>query len=252
MHHLRKRRFPAGAVLLIALFVSCKSIFVPVKAEFEGYPITPASPRDTAMQVLMAPYRDSVDRSMNQVIGEVEKSLEKKQPEGTLGNFMADAMYYSGKQKYGIDVDAAFVNYGGIRIPQLAAGPVTRGKIFELMPFDNIVVVQRMKGNVLQEFLNLIAEKGGWPVAGIKMEIKDKKAINIHVGGQPLDLNKTYTIVNSDYVANGGDNAAMLKTVPQETNGYLMRDAIFDYINMLQVQGKKINAHLENRIVYAQ
>jgi 2',3'-cyclic-nucleotide 2'-phosphodiesterase (5'-nucleotidase family) len=85
-------------------------------------------------------------------------------------------------------------------------------------------------------------------MSGITMQIKDRKAINVQVGGKPLDLTKTYTIINSDYVASGGDNAAMLKNLPQESNGYLMRDAIFDYIKMLQAEGKKINANIENRV----
>jgi 2',3'-cyclic-nucleotide 2'-phosphodiesterase (5'-nucleotidase family) len=246
-------RHTSGVLLiLLTFFVSCKTAFLPVKAEYDNYRITPAIQRDSALQVLMAPYRDSVDRSMNQVIGTADKTLEKRQPEGTLGNFMADAMYISGKQRYGIPIDAAFVNYGGIRIPQLAAGAVTRGKVFEMMPFDNLVVIQKMRGSVLQQFLDLTAEKGGWPVSGITMEIKNKKAVNIRIGGQPLDPNKTYTIINSDYVASGGDNASMLKEVPQQTNGYLMRDAIFDYISMLKSQGKNISANEEKRVIDAQ
>ncbi len=84
---------------------------------------------------------------------------------------MADAIYYGATQHFKMAVDAAFVNYGGIRISQLPKGEVTSGKIFELMPFDNIVVLQKLKGSVLQEFLDLIAERGGWPASGIIMQI---------------------------------------------------------------------------------
>lgn len=200
----------------------------------------------------MKPYKDSVDKSMNDIVGYVDETLDKKRPESTLGNFMADAMLYAGKQQFKMPIDAAVVNFGGIRIPQLAKGAVTRGKIFELMPFDNIVVVQSVKGDVLQQFLDLIAAQGGWPIAGVTMQIKDGKAINVSVGGTPLDVNKTYNLVNSDYVANGGDNAAMLKPVPQKNIGYLMRDAIFDYIKALKAAGKNITAKEENRITNAQ
>jgi 2',3'-cyclic-nucleotide 2'-phosphodiesterase (5'-nucleotidase family) len=248
MYYLKQKHSLSVFAFFIFIATSCSTSFVPVKAEHDGYRISDSLSRDTFMYSLMAPYRDSVDRSMNQVIGVAEKSLEKKQPEGTLGNFMADAMFYAGSKKYGIPVDGAFVNYGGVRITQLAAGPVTRSKVFEMMPFDNLVIIQRLKGSELQAFLNLIADRGGWPMSGITMQIKDRKAINVQVGGKPLDLTKTYTIINSDYVASGGDNAAMLKNLPQESNGYLMRDAIFDYIKMLQAEGKKINANIENRV----
>ena len=201
---------------------------------------------------LMQPYKDSVERGMSQVIGEAAVTLEKAQPAGTLNNFMADAMYVMAREKYGVSVDAAFVNYGGIRITQLTAGPVTRGKVFEIMPFDNLLILQQVKGSVLQQFLDLTAAWGGWPVAGLTMQIQNKKAVNVKIGGQSLDPNKTYTMANSDYVAMGGDNAAMLKDIAMQTNGYLMRDAIFDYIKLLQSQGKNISANDDNRVSNAQ
>lgn len=189
---------------------------------------------------------------MNDVIGVAAVSMDKKQPECTLGNFMVDAFLQMATEKYATKVDAAFVNFGGIRLTQLPAGNITNGKIFELMPFDNLLILQRIKGDVFQQVLDLMAAKGGWPVAGITMQIKDKKAINVLVGGKPLDLNATYTIANSDFIANGGDNADMLRKVPQITNGYLMRDAIIDYIGKFKSQGKNISATIENRVTNAE
>jgi 2',3'-cyclic-nucleotide 2'-phosphodiesterase (5'-nucleotidase family) len=232
--------------------VSCKSVYNPSGAEYASYPIASKLAVDTVLQQVMQPYRDSVNKSMDIVIGRVDKTLEKAQPEGALGNFMADAMLYGAKHRMGITADAAFMNHGGIRINQMAAGEVTRGKIFELMPFDNIVVVQQMKGAVVQQFLDLIADDKGWPVAGLQFAIKGGKAVNVRIGGAPLDPNKTYTIVNSDYIANGGSNASMLKNIPQQNMGYLMRDAIFDYITYLKSQGKNIFANIENRVTNAQ
>ncbi len=239
-------------VVLMVLLGSCKTMYQPTGVAYADYRITAQLPKDTAMVVLMQPYSDSVNRSMSEVVGYAEATLEKRQPDGSLGQFMADAMLYAGKQQFKIPIDAAFVNYGGIRIPQLPKGPVTRGKIFELMPFDNLVVVQKLSGDVLQEFLDFTASKGGWPVAGISMEIKNQKAVHVRINGQPLDKNKTYHIVNSDYVASGGDDAAMLKSIPQQNRGYLMRDALFDYIKALKAEGKNISVQETTRITYAQ
>lgn len=189
---------------------------------------------------------------MNDVVGVAEISLDKKMPECTLGNFLVDAFFAMAEEKYNTKVDAAFLNFGGMRLTQLPAGNVTNGKIFELMPFDNLLILQKLKGDVLQKFLDLIASRGGWPVAGISMQIKNKKAVNVMIGGKPLDPDATYTTVNSDFVANGGDNADMLRSIPQITNGYLMRDAIFDYIKKLKSQGKNISAKIENRVTNAE
>jgi len=45
------------------------------------------------MGSVMKPYSDSVNKSMNDILGIADITLEKKSPEGTLGNFMVDAFY---------------------------------------------------------------------------------------------------------------------------------------------------------------
>ncbi|MCW3074532.1 MAG: hypothetical protein JWP69_1601 [Flaviaesturariibacter sp.] len=239
------------ALFATVFFASCQTVQVPVKADYAGYRITDSLPKDASLVAMMAPYRDSVDKSMNIVIGMLDKPLEKRQPQGALGDFMADALYYNAKKKFGVEPDLAVVNYGGIRLTQVPAGLITRGKVFELMPFDNLVVLQQIKGDVLKQFLDHTAAAGGWPLAGVSMKIENKKATDILIKGKPLDLDKTYNLINSDYVANGGDNAAMLKAIPQQNIGYLMRDAIFDYIIALKAQGKNISV-TEQKRVYAQ
>ena len=244
--------FPTALLLIFIAGNSCNTTYQGQSLQYKSYRIANTQQQDSALLTFLKPYSDSVNNSMNGVVGIAEISLDKKQPESTLGNFMVDAFYTMAKEKYNTEVDGAFVNFGGIRLTQLPAGNVTRGKVFELMPFDNLLILQKLKGDALQQLLDLTAGKGGWPTAGISMQIKDKKAINVLIGGKPLDPNKTYTIVNSDFIANGGDNADMLRPVPQITNGYLMRDAIFDYINKLKGQGKNISANIENRVTNAQ
>lgn len=241
-----------SAVLFAVLAIAgCASSYQPNKVQYDSVRITDKAPKDAQVQVLLKPYADSVNSSMNKVIAELAISMEKKLPEGTLNNLVADALLAEANAAYG-KVDAAFVNYGGVRVSQIPAGPITIGKVFELMPFDNLVIIQELKGTVFQEFLNKVAERGGWPSAGVQFVIKDKKAQEIMVGGKPLDLNATYRVANSDYVANGGDDCDMLKTVPQINKGILMREAFLHYFEAQTAQGKKLNAQLENRIRYAQ
>jgi len=64
---------------------------------------------------------------------------------------MADAIKTMAEMKFQKKIDAAFVNFGGIR-SYLPKGDVTVGKIFELMPFDNLVVLQEIKGDKLKSF----------------------------------------------------------------------------------------------------
>ncbi|MES2849503.1 MAG: 5'-nucleotidase, partial [Bacteroidota bacterium] len=150
------------------------------------------------------------------------------------------------------NVDASFINNGGIRLPSIAAGNITRGKIFELSPFDNMIVLLKVDGKTLHQFLDTVASKGGWPSAGCTYQLKYKRAVNINVDGKPIQDNSEYTIALTDYVANGGDNCDMLKTIPQQTNGYLFRDAVIEYFADMQKQGKKLTAKIENRVTNAE
>ncbi|MBI3139339.1 MAG: 5'-nucleotidase C-terminal domain-containing protein [Sphingobacteriales bacterium] len=249
-----KQRLTATAALFVFLMagLSCRIAYQGRSLQYKDYRISKAMPSDTAVLQFLQPFSDSVNSSMNTVLGVVPASLEKSQPESTLGNFMADAFLTMAREKYPVSVDLAFVNFGGIRLTQLPAGNITRGKVFELMPFDNLLILQKLKGAVLQQLLDLTAARGGWPMAGLTMQIKNNKAVNVQIGGQPLDPEKIYTIANSDFIANGGDNADMLRPIPQITNGYLMRDALIDYIGRLVRQGKAIGATIENRVTYAQ
>lgn len=249
--HKNPFAIPLFVLLLIGGF-SCTTAFRHTAVSYKSYRLTDSLAKDSSALRLLQPYRDEVNRTMNEVVGTAGISLEKSQPESTLGNFMVDAFFVMASEKYDTHVDVAFLNFGGMRLTQLPAGPVTSGKIFELMPFDNLLILQKLKGTVLQEFLDLIAAKGGWPVAGMQMEIRDKKAVNVLIGGKPLDPDAVYTTVNSDFLANGGDNADMLRAVPQISNGYLMRDAIFDYIKKRKAGGMDIRAVIENRVRYAQ
>ncbi|MEO5948538.1 MAG: 5'-nucleotidase [Chitinophagaceae bacterium] len=247
--------------LLPVLFVlalagsSCNSTYKSQQLAYESYTINDSLQKDSVLINFLAPYKANVNMLMSEVVGHVEINMEKKTPESELGNFMTDAYLHMAKEKYKTNVDAAIMNYGGIRLHQLPAGNITRGRVFELMPFDNLLILQKLKGTVLQALLDHTASLGGWPVAGISMQIKNlpagqvgKKAVNVLIGGKPIDLEKIYTVANSDYVANGGDNAFVLKNIPQLSNGYLMRDAIFDYIKYLNGIGKGINTKIENRV----
>lgn len=238
--------------IVVFFLASCQTVFQPKAVQFKDYRITQSAPVDQKLLALLKPYGDSVNKSMNDVIAVAAIDLEKKQPEGTLGNLLADAMLSIAKQKYKTDVDASFINYGGIRLPSIAAGNISRGKIFELAPFDNIIVLLKVNGKILTEFLNHLSLRNGWPEAGASWKIKDKKAAAIMINGKPIDDATIYTIATLDYVANGGDDCVMLRNIPQINNGTLFRDAVIEYFSAFAKEGKKITSKIENRITHAQ
>jgi len=237
--------------LLVILLLACHTAYRPVSAVYQDYRIQDSLPQDMALEKMLQPYSDSLNDKMSRIIGNLETTLTHKRPEGSLGDFAADAMLAGARKQFG-KVDAAVVNSGGVRLNELTAGPITIGKVYELMPFDNLVVVQQVSGAVLLEFLNHTIKRGGWPMAGIRLTIKEGKATDVVIGGEPLDENRSYLLANTDYVANGGDNSVMLKPIPQQQNGYLFRDAIADYIENFTVAGKKIPMPETGRITNAE
>ncbi len=238
------------SILLLA--ASCKTTYQPQAVVYNDYRITQKNKADSTVINLLKPYADSVNKSMNDIVAVADIELEKKQPEGTLGNIMADAMLDKAKKVYGVQVDAAFINSGGLRLPSIPAGSITRGKVYELAPFDNAIVLQKLSGAVLQDFLTHISAKGGWPTAGAQWQIKNKQAVNVLIQGQPINTNATYNIAMIDYVANGGDDCIMLKTLPQISKGIILRDAIIEYFAAQTNQGKKITAKIEKRVSNAE
>ena len=120
------------------------------------------------------------------------------------------------------------------------------------MPFDNALILVKVKGDTLQSFLDLIAARGGWPISGMTMQIQNKKAVNVVIGGKPLNPASTYTITLSDFIANGGDNAYILKDLPRVNKNYLVRDALIEYVSGFEKQGKPVFINNEIRVTNAQ
>ena len=239
---------PIAAIILFSL--SCSAPQQSVSLNYTGYRIEKITAVDTGMANFLKPYAVSMDATMNRVIGFAAEGMSAKQPESELGNLMADCIRRMAEKKFGKKVDAGFINKGGIR-SYLPKGNITVGKIYELMPFDNLVVLQEVKGSVLRSFLDKIAADGGWPVSeGVVLQLKDKRIASATINGQPLDENGLYTIANSDYVANGGDNCEMLRNIPQQNKGYILRDAIIEYVTSFTQQGKPVGAKIENRVSY--
>ncbi len=245
---MRKSSFFYIFFVSLVFAVSCKTAYQPQSVQYKDYRISEKQTANAELSAMLKPYSDSVNKNMNDVIAVAGMALEKKQPEGTLNNLLSDAMLVMAKQNYQANIDASFLNFGGIRLPSIPAGEITRGKVYEMAPFDNIIVVLKIKGDVLQQFLDLIAARGGWPCSGISYQIKNKKAINVIIAGKPMDVNAIYSIAMLDYIANGGDDADMLRPIPQQNNGYLFRDAVLQYFAAFQQQGKQITSSLEKRV----
>lgn len=243
-------KYCAFLVFLVGFSTACKvNHLVDTESKFYRMNDRSIMTVDSSISDLIQPYKAQLDQEMNREIGTVGQTLTKEQPESTLGNWFADLLQTQTEQKLGKKVDFAVVNYGGVRIGSIPAGPITKGKVFELMPFDNMVVVVDIDGSTLMDFFNLMAENGGWPISKtVKYEILNKKAKNVRINQEGIDPNKTYRVSMSDYVANGGSNCKFLIGKPQEELGIILRDVIIQHIEEQTQKGVMIGSQLDGRV----
>lgn len=204
---------------------------------------------DTSVANFLQPYRQGLDRTMNEVLARTTGRIEKGQPDGPLNDLLTDALLQQTAQRYGKPVDCSHLNFGGIR-NNLPEGNITIGSIFEVMPFDNQLVVLTLTGDMLQQLLNHFSAGNKLVVGGLRVKIHDGKVQSVtFTNGRTLQPNETYTVAMSDYIADGGDNANFLKNaVRRENINYLIRDALIDYFRQQGKTGQPISPVSDGRI----
>ncbi|PWS27087.1 hypothetical protein DHW03_13855 [Pedobacter yonginense] len=242
-------RWQAIWLLPLALLISCKPHFELVKAKRKQYNVSDQVQADSAIIKTYLPYKQKMEAEMNAVIGKADSMLSKgKGPESLLSNFFADACLIEAKK---IDANIDFTmpsTTGGLR-NSLPKGNITLANVFELMPFENELLVLKLKGTDVQDLLQFIAQSGGQPVAGITLKINNKTATDVKINGQAFDASKTYSVLTSDYIAGGGDDTFGLQhPIEKKTLGLKVRDALINYIKTQTAEGKSITTTLDGRI----
>ena len=202
---------------------------------------------DPAAEQLIAPYRTQLEAQTQEVIGNATNDFTNAKPEGTLGNLFTDAMLWAAQQAQA-PADIAYTNSGGLRVP-LQAGPIQVGEVFEIMPFENRMVVLTLTGAQVDSLAQDLASINGEPVAGIRFVIQNDRATQIEIGGAPLDRTKTYRVVTSDYLADGGSKSPVVRhPVSRQNLTVLLRDASLEYIRAETKAGRSIVPKREGRI----
>ena len=159
---------------------------------------------DSSILKIINPYQKEIEDQMSQVLSYTKHSLYKGKPQSTIGNFVTDlCLNYT-------NAHLCVMNNGGLRT-NIEKGNITRGKIYELMPFENELVVLELDKNEYIELLNYIGYRGGEPFSGINLIIDNNG--KIIQNSWPIDFKngEKIKILTSDYLANGGDNMIFLR-----------------------------------------
>ncbi|WP_257447225.1 bifunctional metallophosphatase/5'-nucleotidase [Archangium lipolyticum] len=141
------------------------------------------------LAAMIADYKSRLDTALGEEIGFAKKGFDKGSKQL--------ASWVTGAIQAQLKTDGVVLNRKGLR-EGLPAGKVTKGSVYSVLPFENSMMVVKVKGDELvKQLSNPEAVFSGFTVAG-KGKFKDAK-------GKPVDPKKEYTIATIEYLYFGGD-----------------------------------------------
>jgi len=200
---------------------------------------------DPAVLKVLEPWQRKIDQKMNTVLGVAIAPLPKTHPtqDSPLYDLVADVY----REKTGTQI--ALANTGGIRT-DLPAGPITYGKLFEILPFENTLVTLNLTGTQLKRTLAvmLTAVSGVRAVYDVSKP-KNERLVSVTLAdGSPLIDRATYSVTVNDFMLAGGDDYTELARGTEITDtGILLRDALSEYISSKMTLEPRVDGRLEIR-----
>lgn len=191
--------------------------------DWEVIPVDESVEEDPDFAPVLKKYEEKL-KELAAKVGRTEVALDARSAanrttETNLADFVADAF------KKATGADAALVNGGSIRADTvITPGDLTLRDVLSILPFNNELVVIEVTGEVLKQALEHGlsrtapgAEPGRFPqVSGIRYSFDatrppGSRVVEVTVSGRPLDPAKRYKLATTRYIADGGDQYAMLK-----------------------------------------
>ena len=202
----------------------------------------------------IAPFKTHLNEQLDAVLCTTPIDLTRidSDLESSLGNLMADICFEQGNPVYntqtGNSIDFVLFNYGGIRAP-IAKGNITTRNAFEVMPFENELVIAELSGDKIKDLLHYLAiNKKAHPISKLRLKLKNDTYTDVTVNCVKFDASKNYFVLTSDYLQEGGDKMNFFKEpVSLHKTGYKIRTALIDYFKKTD----SIIPNLDNRFTYA-
>ncbi|WP_347567255.1 5'-nucleotidase C-terminal domain-containing protein [Olleya sp. YS] len=192
---------------------------------------------DDAIDAYIKPYRESINKDMEAILSYAPDTYSKTDGEfnTAIGNLMADAVFEQSnpiyKKRTGNDIDMVLLNHGGIRAI-ISKGNITTRTAFEVMPFENSIVVVELKGQQIDSLTNYLSKaKRAHPIQGLKLTLdKDFSVKEALINGQKIEKDKVYHVATNDYLYNGGDRMRFFQVNDSvHVLDYKIRNALLDY-----------------------
>ncbi|MBD3862254.1 5'-nucleotidase C-terminal domain-containing protein [Olleya marilimosa] len=241
-------------LLLITILNSCKQeTYSLSKIEGKQISITDTIATDKSINDFVKPFRESINKDMDAVLSYAPETYSKSDGDlnTAIGNLMADAVMQESNpifnKRTGKNIDAVILNHGGIR-SIISKGNITTRTAFEIMPFENSIVVVALKGQQIDSMTHYLSQaKRAHPISGIQLTLdKDYNITQALVNKKPIDKDKIYYVATNDYLYNGGDRMRFFKENDSlYTLDYKIRNAMIDYFKKTDT----INPVIDNRFI---
>ena len=152
-----------------------------------------------------------------------------------LGNIVADALREKGSAYFGVPMDFAISNYGGIRNP-LPEGAILMDDVEAMFPFKNYMCYAKVRGSNLQRLLEQLAKTQAFQaVSGCKVKVKAHELVEAEVGGEPIDPNRLYNVTTIDFLLSGGDGIAIGALAEDVVlTDVLVKDVMLEYFQKME------------------
>ena len=249
---------PISFAPLIALliFQSCQTKLT--YQEGTAIAVNGAFGADSTVVAWLQPLSDSLNAEMNDIIGYTAQEFrpvrskgrinQEQQHRATLARLVTDytlkwSQNLARSQNLPLP-ELAILNHNGLR-NAIDSGFITVGNIYEVMPFDNEVVLLVLSGTQMIELFNYIAQLGGTPFSGGELYIDSQSFVSARINGNGFDSRRSYCIATVDFMQTGGDGFTMLKEPKRLIQtGTFLRDII---INEIKNEVQESNGALKPR-----
>lgn len=190
--------------------------------------------------------------ALKKVIGHSARMMmnDRDNPDLPLGNLFADVLRAYGSKYFGVPMDFAITNFGGIRVP-MPQGAVTLEDISSMFPFKNYLCWCKVKGENLQKlFEQLAGTKAFQATSGATVRVKAHQLESVLVGGEPIDPERVYNVATIDFLLDGGDGIRIGALSEDVTLTHvLLKDIMLDYVESMEAQGKIIDSQSDGRVI---
>ena len=209
---------------------------------------------DPFAKILADKYVSAMDEKLNTVVAKTEVDLDGERStvrlkESNLANIIADSLIAL------TGADVAIQNGGGVRA-SIEKGEITIKDIYTVLPFDNTVVVVEATGKTIWETLEhgvswYPSAGGGFlQVAGMEYTFDASKEpgeriVSVTVDGEPIKMDKVYTLAANDFLTGGGDKFTMLAECEEVLRTkHFLRDSFKEYIQELEVIAPEVEGRI--------